>query len=414
MGRVTISTHNGSSVARDHNIRNKKVVSKEKHIDPNGHYEVWVDEPARKAYDRLFGEAVARYNANQSRPERRIKSYYNNICKDKKKNPVYEMIIGIYGKDENDNPICSKDQGKEIMRTFVETWKERNPNLELIGAYYHADEPNAEPHVHIDYIPVAHGYTRGLETQTGLVKALSEQGFEKVGKHTAQIQWEKQENDYLTKLCSSRGLVVEHPCIKNREHLETAALKAQTALRSVSKARNELKAIETRLNELEPLQAEYEAKKAYIKHCDEVSSASVMYPIEAKITEKGLIHKQKFVTVPAEIWEAKHVSFNEKEILRLSTKIFEDKIENAKSKASKASSENLQVLKGKIDKLESVNSRLMTENFQLRQKIKNELIVPEKIKNALLKMPKEDANRFLKALKSEGIVIFNKNIMKKL
>ena len=165
---------------------------------------------------------------------------------------------------------------------------------------------------------------------------------------------------------------------------------------------------------MEPLQAEYEAKKAYIKHCDEVSSASVMYPIEAKITEKGLIHKQKFVTVPAEIWEAKHVSFNEKEILRLSTKIFEDKIENAKSKASKASSENLQVLKGKIDKLERVNSRLMTENFQLRQKIKNELIVPEKIKNALLKMPKEDANRFLKALKSEGIVIFNKNITKKL
>lgn len=411
MGEVTISTHNGSSVARDHNIRNKKVVSKEKHIDPNGHYEVWVDEPARKAYDRLFGEAVARYNANQSRPERRIKSYYNNICKDKKKNPVYEMIIGIYGKDENDNPICSKDQGKEIMRTFVETWKERNPNLELIGAYYHADEPNAEPHVHIDYIPVAHGYTRGLETQTGLVKALSEQGFEKVGKRTAQIQWEKQENDYLTKLCSSRGLVVEHPCIKNREHLETAALKAQTALRSVSKARNELEGIESRLNELEPLQAEYEAKKAYIKHCDEISQVSYAYPPEAKVTTKGLVSKKRFVTVPAEMWEAKHVSCNEKEILKKATKAFEGKIEEFKNKAS---SENIRTLKRKIDKLESVNSRLITENFQLRQKIKNELIVPEKIKNVLLKMPKEDANRFLKALKSEGIVIFNKNTTKKL
>lgn len=54
------------------------------------------------------------------------------------------------------------------MRKFVEEWQERNPNLELIGAYYHGDEPGAEPHVHLDYIPVAHGYTKGIETQTGL------------------------------------------------------------------------------------------------------------------------------------------------------------------------------------------------------------------------------------------------------
>ena len=32
---VTISTHNGSAVAREHNIRNPKVVSKEAHIKPN-------------------------------------------------------------------------------------------------------------------------------------------------------------------------------------------------------------------------------------------------------------------------------------------------------------------------------------------------------------------------------------------
>lgn len=67
------------------------------------------------------------------------------------------------------------------MQEFVSTWQERNPNLELIGAYYHADE-QGEPHIHLDYIPVAHGYKRGLETQTGLVKALQEQGFEKTVK----------------------------------------------------------------------------------------------------------------------------------------------------------------------------------------------------------------------------------------
>lgn len=232
---VTISTHNGSAVSREHNIRNPKVVSKEPHIDMNGSHEVWIDEPVRKAYDRLFGEAVEAYNAKQARPERQIKSYYNDICKDSKKHPVYEMIIGIYGKNEDGSPICSAEQGKEIMRQFVDNWQERNPNLELIGAYFHADEPGAEPHVHLDYIPVAHGYTRGLETQTGLVKALGEQGFEKKGKATAQIQWEKRENDYLTSLCEAVGLRVEHPRQEGRQHLATQEMKLQSRINELEK-----------------------------------------------------------------------------------------------------------------------------------------------------------------------------------
>lgn len=235
---VTISTHNGTSVAREHNIRNEKVVSKEKHIDPNGIYEIWLDEPIRQAYERLFGESVRRYNEKQNRVERKIDSYYNTICKDKKKHPVYEMIIGIYGKNKDGSPICSVEQGKEIMRKFVEEWQERNPNLELIGAYYHADE-EGEPHVHLDYVPVAHGYKKGMDTQTGLVKALGEQGFEKQGKATAQIQWEKRENDYLTGLCEAMGLTVEHPQIKGKEHLETQTFKLVKHVEKLEQAEKE-------------------------------------------------------------------------------------------------------------------------------------------------------------------------------
>ncbi|MDE6425471.1 MAG: plasmid recombination protein [Ruminococcus sp.] len=223
---VTISTHNGTAVAREHNIRNEKVVSKEKHINPNGIHETWIDEPIRQAYERLFGESVRNYNSKQTRADRKIDSYYNTICKDKKKHPVYEMIIGVYGKSEDGSPVCSVEQGKAIMQRFVEDWSRRNPNLALIGAYYHADE-DGEPHVHLDYIPVAHGYTRGMKTQTGLVKALGEQGFEKNGRATAQIQWEKRENDYLTSLCEDVGLTVIHPQIKGREHIETQTFKLQ-------------------------------------------------------------------------------------------------------------------------------------------------------------------------------------------
>ncbi len=231
---VTISTHNGTAVAREHNIRNEKVVRKEKHINPDGVHEIWIDEPIRQAYERLFGESVRNYNSKQKRVDRKIDSYYTSICKDKKKHPVYEMIIGVYGKFEDGSPICSTEQGKAIMQKFVEDWNRRNPNLELIGAYYHADE-DGEPHVHLDYVPVAHGYTRGMETQTGLVKALGEQGFEKNGRATAQIQWEKRENDYLTSLCEDVGLTVMHPQIEGRKHIETHTFKLQKQIEELRK-----------------------------------------------------------------------------------------------------------------------------------------------------------------------------------
>ena len=47
---VTIATHNGSQVARQHNLRNPKVIAKEDHIDPNGHFEVWLDEDPKPLF----------------------------------------------------------------------------------------------------------------------------------------------------------------------------------------------------------------------------------------------------------------------------------------------------------------------------------------------------------------------------
>ena len=216
---VTISTHNRSEIAYGHNIRDPKIVSKESHIDLKRPHEIWHDEKIDDAYHRIFGAAVDRYNEKQRRADRKITNYLADIKKDAKKHPAYEMIIGIYGSD------CSAEMGKEIMREFVDSWRQRNPNLEMIGAYYHADE-QGEPHVHIDYIPVAHGYKRGMDTQNGLVKALEEQGIEggETMKETAQILWEKRENAYLEDLCAARGLTVEHPG-SGKKHLDTAEYK---------------------------------------------------------------------------------------------------------------------------------------------------------------------------------------------
>ena len=224
---VTISTHNGSAVAREHNIRNPKVVSKEAHIKPNGKFEIWYDEKPRDAYNRLFGQALEEYNNKQKRSDRKIRDYYNHICNDKMKHPIYEMIIAVGSRDNT----VDEETGYSVLRAFYDGWKQRNPNLELIGAYYHADEDGV-PHIHIDYVPVATGYVNGMTTQSALVKALGQQGFHKEGKATAQIKWEKRENIALEKLCNSFGIDVEHPLIEGRKHIETERYKFQAQVQA--------------------------------------------------------------------------------------------------------------------------------------------------------------------------------------
>lgn len=230
---ATIATHNGSSVSRGHNLRKDKIVSKESHIDPNGIHEIWYDVAPRQVYEQIFGQAVEEYNKKQTRADRKITNYYNEVRADQRRHVTYEMIIGVY---PNEEESIAESDGKNIMRMFCSTWKERNPNLELTGVYYHADEQGKAPHVHIDYIPVAHGYNRGPEVQNGLVKALGEMGFEKKGKETAQIQWEKRENEILEAICNDMGITVEHPDAgKGVKHLHTQVYKEEQELKQLKR-----------------------------------------------------------------------------------------------------------------------------------------------------------------------------------
>lgn len=233
----TIATHNGSKVSRQHNLRQRSVTDREAHISRTGSHETWADVPPREAYKRLFGEAVAAYNTKQKRADRKIDDYYTQIKKSKSQHPVYEMIISI-GNDKNRPP---EHIAREIMLKFCKGWKDRNPNLAMIGAYYHADEVGV-PHVHVDYVPVAHGYQKGMSTQTGLVKALGEQGFYKSGKETAQIQWESRENATLEALCKERGFDVIHPLAgKGVKHLEKEDYILQQRLHDLKAINDKLK-----------------------------------------------------------------------------------------------------------------------------------------------------------------------------
>lgn len=283
MGK-TISTHNGSAAHRGHNVRDRWAVEGQEHIEPalSGNNLILHDEKPREAYQRIFGEALQKYNEKQERPERRIRDYYSHIEKDAKKNAVYEMIVQIG--DRNDTGLEAPTE-RACLIQFYEGWKARNPNLECIGAYLHADEKDGTIHMHIDYVPVAHGYKRGMETQNGLVKALGEMGFQKQGKDTAQIQWERRENEALEAICREHGIEVEHPDRKEK-HLDTNLYKVK-------------KELEQAQEQLEGLRDDIEIAETC---ADNWQAVAVAYEREADETQANVLEaRESLETVKAEL-----------------------------------------------------------------------------------------------------------------
>lgn len=258
--QITISVHNGTKVSRAHNMRNRKVTDKEPHIDKNGWYAVWHDEPLRDAYKRLFGKAQEEYNLKQTRNDRRIVDYLSIVQKSAKQHAVYETIITLGNVDEHPEP----HESYEILQQVYGEWKMKYPNLVVVGAYFHADEKGA-PHIHIDYVPIAHGYKKGLAVQNGLVKAFGEMGFILKGKDTAQIQWQRDLKSRVTELAQERGFKVVEPTVKRKKHVETALYKLEKQVPALRKERNKLYGDVARAQE-----SLYEAEKPfrYIEHLE--------------------------------------------------------------------------------------------------------------------------------------------------
>lgn len=341
---ATISTHNGSAVSREHNIRADYVVSKEEHIDPNGTFEIWLDEQPKAAYHRLFDAALKEYNDKQTRNDRVIDNYYNHVKKDKSKHLVYEMIVGVYG---GDNVTLDEGACKSILKEFYKGWKERNPHLEMIGAYYHFDEKGKEPHLHIDYIPVATECTRSLRVQNGMKSALKQQGFVATkSKETAQIQWEHRENMVLESICADYGIVIEHPqANKGVQHLNTNQYKAQQELNKVEKVlkdkKDELNALNGKINDCE----------ATVEFFNELNLS-----IKNKTPKKEPFSKEEYVKIPKSELDNIQVIPNIQEM------VFE-RIEraNKQEKEAKALKSRLEEKKLRIDELEQAAMRTKAE-----------------------------------------------------
>jgi len=215
----------------------------------------YIQESLRDAYEKCFGQALRDYNKTQKRKDRQKDDYLKEIENSgNKEKAFYENIVQIGKKedtsvvDENGKLTEDAKAAIEVLDRYVKTFQERNPNLYLFNCVMHLDE--ATPHLHIDYIPVAHGYKNGMKTRNSLTKAFQQMGFAKAvsRKQNETVAWQERERAYLTDLCREQGIEIELLGIQ-RDNLSLPEYKA--AMREVEELEQQAAALDKQNEALE-------------------------------------------------------------------------------------------------------------------------------------------------------------------
>ena len=165
----------------------------------------YINDDIRKVYHELFDEALEKYNAKQTRNDRKINDYYEKIRTGKQEKLFHEVIFQVGNRDDTN---AKSDEGKlsaQILDEFMSGFQERNPNLRVFSAHLHMDEET--PHLHIDFVPFTTGSKRGLETRVSLKKALAAQGFTGGSlNETEWKQWVNSEKEVLAQIMSEHNV----------------------------------------------------------------------------------------------------------------------------------------------------------------------------------------------------------------
>ena len=230
-----------------------------KNTDPErSHLNVtYCRENIKAVYHELFDEALERYNAKQTRADRKIENYYEKIRSGKQEKPFHEIILQVGNKDDMSADSEEGRLAAAVLAEYMKAFQERNPNLRVFSAHLHMDE--ATPHLHIDFVPFTTGSKRGLDTRVSLKQALAAQGF-KGGTRgdTEWSQWVRSEKEQLSAVMERHGIEWEDKGTHDK-HLSVLDYKKEQRAQEIAaletvKAEKErqVESQERRLKELAP------------------------------------------------------------------------------------------------------------------------------------------------------------------
>mgnify|MGYP003054479111 FL=1 len=230
-----------------------------KNTDPErSHLNVtYCQENIKTVYRELFDEALERYNAKQTRADRRIEDYYEKIRSGKQEKPFHEIILQVGNRDDMSADSEEGQLAAAVLDEYMKGFQERNPQLRVFSAHLHMDE--ATPHLHIDFVPFTTGSKRGLDTRVSLKQALAAQGFKGGSRgDTEWSQWVRSEKEQLSLVMERHGIEWEDKGTHDK-HLSVLDYKKEQRAKEIAvletvKAEKEsqVESQERRLKELAP------------------------------------------------------------------------------------------------------------------------------------------------------------------
>jgi len=217
----------------------------------------YCNDDIREVYQELFGAAVERYNAKQTRADRCISDYYEKIRSGKQEKPFHEIILQVGNRDDMNAQTDKGRLAERILDEYYQSFQSRNPNMRVFSVHLHMDE--ATPHIHIDFVPFTTGSSRGLDTRVSLKQALATQGFKGGSRQeTEWNQWVQAEKEQIAQVMERHGIEWEQ-LGTHEKHL--SVLDYTKKVRSEEVAQLEVK--------VEDLQGALESGKGRIKNLNE-------------------------------------------------------------------------------------------------------------------------------------------------
>ncbi len=198
----------------------------------------YCNESIKRVYHELFDEALARYNAKQTRADRKIENYYEKIRSSKQEKPFHELILQIGDKENMGAESENGQLARQVLDAYYREFQARNPNLYVFSAHLHMDE--ATPHLHIDFVPFIIGSKRGLDMRVSLKQALAAQGFKGGSRsETEWNQWVQSEKKQLAAVMERYGIEWEQKGT-HEKHLSVLDYKKQQRAEEIERLESKI------------------------------------------------------------------------------------------------------------------------------------------------------------------------------
>ncbi|MDE6671550.1 MAG: plasmid recombination protein [Ruminococcus sp.] len=243
---------------------------------------VIVNQTVQEAYENLFGEPLREYNDKQKRKDRKIDNYYTHLFGDvpesrqdeiqtnkNNQHSFWENILQVGDKDSAGiltNPKNARI-ATECLKEYIEGFQERNPYLYVFSAIIHLDEQT--PHAHLDYIPFAEGYKKGLSRQLSIAKALELMGYSK-NCDEAIRDFTANERKIFRGICEQHGLEIER-----EEKGRGISFTPQQMRDGISKLYSELTETEKKLQETDKVLQEKQSSLSEVTAQEQTVTATV-------------------------------------------------------------------------------------------------------------------------------------------